>query len=177
MSAPQDPAAKVEVVCIILWFWVRIPVGPPLSRSVSTCSGSGGLRRKNWLSSPNQLLAPFGSSKPFGSTSSSQRYVAFAPRSGAVTTTCLGFSGCRQTDCFPVGYLLIRTGPTTSLNDKEDYRQRRYPACSYLQPMHTPEVTARHDGNKRLRQLAAATASVLPAGKANPKPWALCVRQ
>lgn len=27
------PAAKAEVVSIILWFWVRIPVGPPIQPS------------------------------------------------------------------------------------------------------------------------------------------------
>ena len=31
------PAAKVEVVSIILWFWVQIPVGPPISRSYHLC--------------------------------------------------------------------------------------------------------------------------------------------
>jgi len=29
-------AAKAEVVCIILWFWVRIPVGPPFSARTTT---------------------------------------------------------------------------------------------------------------------------------------------
>ncbi|ACB74323.1 hypothetical protein Oter_1035 [Opitutus terrae PB90-1] len=41
------PAAKAEVVSIILWFWVRIPVGPPLRARLfslwSWTQGFGGL--------------------------------------------------------------------------------------------------------------------------------------
>lgn len=29
-NAARAAAAKAEVVSIILWFWVRIPVGPPI---------------------------------------------------------------------------------------------------------------------------------------------------
>lgn len=42
-----QPAAKAEVVSIILWFWVRIPVGPPLSRSEATTASLQGWERSS----------------------------------------------------------------------------------------------------------------------------------